>query len=72
MTVACYTRVSTAKQNLDRQLTSTKEYAEDSLGASLADIEVYCDRSSGTNTGRAAVVQKDRGRFVGAPNATAW
>ncbi|QZP37767.1 recombinase family protein [Halobaculum magnesiiphilum] len=54
MTVACYTRVSTAKQNLDRQLTSTQQYAEDSLGASLADIEVYRDKSSGTNTARDA------------------
>ncbi|WP_430639205.1 recombinase family protein [Haloferax volcanii] len=52
MTIACYVRVSTAKQNLDRQLTSTKEYAEDQLGASLADIEVYRDKSSGTNTSR--------------------
>ncbi|QZX99811.1 recombinase family protein [Halobaculum rubrum] len=54
MTVACYTRVSTAKQNLDRQLTSTQQYAEDTLGASLADIEVYRDKSSGTNTARDA------------------
>lgn len=50
MTVACYVRVSTAKQNLDRQLTSTKEYAEDRLGADLADIEVYRDKATGTST----------------------
>lgn len=54
MTVACYTRVSTAKQNLDRQLTSTQQYAEDTLGASLADIKMYRDKSSGTNTARDA------------------
>lgn len=50
MTTACYVRVSTAKQNLDRQLTSTKEYAEDRLGADLADIEVYRDKATGTST----------------------
>ncbi|MFC7070650.1 recombinase family protein [Halobaculum lipolyticum] len=54
MTVACYTRVSTAKQNLDRQLNSTQQYAEDSLGAALSDIEVYRDKSSGTKTARDA------------------
>jgi len=50
MTVACYVRVSTAKQNLDRQLTATKEYAEDRLGADLADLEVYRDKATGTST----------------------
>lgn len=54
VTVACYTRVSTAKQNLERQLTSTQQYAEDTLSASLAEIEVYRDKSSGTNTARDA------------------
>ncbi|WP_231184731.1 recombinase family protein [Haladaptatus sp. DYF46] len=50
MTVACYTRVSTAKQNLDRQLTSTQQYAEDRLGANLSDIEIYRDKATGTST----------------------
>lgn len=50
VTVACYVRVSTAKQNLDRQLTSTKEYAEERLGADLSDIEVYRDKATGTST----------------------
>ncbi|MFC7204739.1 recombinase family protein [Haloferax namakaokahaiae] len=50
MTIACYVRVSTAKQNLDRQLTSTKEYAENRLGATLADIEIYRDKATGTST----------------------
>jgi len=50
--VACYTRVSTADQNLDRQLTATREYAADRLGADLAELEVYRDKSTGTDTGR--------------------
>lgn len=52
MTVACYVRVSTAKQNLDRQLTSTQEYAEDRLGADLSEIEIFRDKASGTSTSR--------------------
>ncbi len=50
MTVACYVRVSTAAQNLDRQLTATQQYAEDRLGADLADLEVYRDKATGTST----------------------
>ena len=50
MTVACYVRVSTAKQNLDRQLSATKEYAADRLGADLADLEIYRDKATGTST----------------------
>lgn len=52
MTIACYCRVSTADQNLDRQLESTHEYAENRLGAKLADVETYRDKSTGTNTKR--------------------
>lgn len=50
--VACYCRVSTADQSLDRQLTSTQEYAEREFGASLADLHIYRDKSTGTNTNR--------------------
>lgn len=50
--IVCYCRVSTADQNLDRQLTATAEYAQDRLGADLADIETYRDKSTGTNTSR--------------------
>jgi DNA invertase Pin-like site-specific DNA recombinase len=50
METACYVRVSTAKQNLDRQLIGTKEYAEERLGADLADIDVYRDKATGTST----------------------
>jgi DNA invertase Pin-like site-specific DNA recombinase len=50
MRVASYVRVSTAKQNLDRQLTSTKAYAEERLGVSLGDLEIYRDKATGTST----------------------
>lgn len=52
MNAACYVRVSTADQNLERQLQSTSDYAENDLGADLADIETYRDKSTGTNTDR--------------------
>lgn len=50
MTVACYVRVSTAKQNLNRELTATKEYAEHRLGANLADLEISRDKAIGAST----------------------
>lgn len=50
--IACYCRVSTTDQSLDRQLTSTQEYAEREFGAELADLEIYRDKSTGTNTDR--------------------
>jgi DNA invertase Pin-like site-specific DNA recombinase len=50
--LACYVRVSTAEQNLDRQLESTSEYATADLGADLDDVETYRDKSTGTNTER--------------------
>lgn len=52
MQVACYVRVSTSGQNLDRQITATSEYAEKKLGAVLGEIETYRDKSTGTNTDR--------------------
>lgn len=51
MRVACYVRVSTEDQSLNRQLESTHEYARD-LGADRADIETYRDKSTGTDTER--------------------
>lgn len=51
--IACYHRVSTADQNLSRQKTSTSEYAQSRLGAELGDLEIYEDKSTGTNTNRA-------------------
>lgn len=50
--VAAYVRVSTADQNLDRQLEATHDYAVDELGAEPAAIEVYRDKSTGTNIER--------------------
>lgn len=50
--VACYVRVSTAQQNLDRQLISTQAYATDRLGADPNDVEVYRDKRTGTNVSR--------------------
>lgn len=50
--VACYVRVSTTEQSLDRQLTSTTEYAQSRVGADLAEIQTYRDKSTGTNTER--------------------
>ncbi|NEU56740.1 recombinase family protein [Halorussus sp. MSC15.2] len=50
--IACYCRVSTDDQSLDRQLSSTRDYAEREFGADLADLEVYRDKSTGTNTDR--------------------
>jgi DNA invertase Pin-like site-specific DNA recombinase len=50
MNTVCYVRVSTASQNLDRQLNATTEYAQDRLGAALDDIEVYRDKATGTDT----------------------
>lgn len=46
----CYVRVSTAHQNLDRQLESTTTYAQDNLNADLGGVETYRDKSTGTNT----------------------
>lgn len=50
MTVACYVRVSTASQNIERQLSSTKEYAQNELDTDLVDIEFYRDTATGTST----------------------
>lgn len=52
MTVAAYVRVSTAEQNLDRQLESTHDYSQEKLGADLDKIKTYRDKSTGTNTKR--------------------
>lgn len=51
--VGCYVRVSTTDQNLDRQLSSTTEYAQDELEEDLRDVHTYRDTSTGMNTKRA-------------------
>lgn len=50
--IGCYCRVSTEDQSLDRQLEATNTYAQERLEASLAAIEMYRDKSTGTNTSR--------------------
>lgn len=47
---AVYVRVSTTDQNLERQLTSTKEYAESEFGVDA--VRVFDDKSTGTNVDR--------------------
>jgi DNA invertase Pin-like site-specific DNA recombinase len=51
--IACYARVSTSDQDLNRQIERTAEYAETRLGAEPAEIEFYRDKSTGTDTNRA-------------------
>ena len=50
--IACYCRVSTANQNLERQVTSVREYATEEIGANLGDLELFKDKTTGTNTNR--------------------
>lgn len=52
MQVACYVRVSTSEQNLDRQLTATSDYSREEFGLDLGEIVTYRDKSTGTNTDR--------------------
>ena len=49
MPIAAYVRVSTADQNLDRQLEATHGYAVEELGVDPSSIEVYRDKSTGTD-----------------------
>lgn len=51
MDVACYVRVSTNDQSLERQLQSTHNRAE-TLGAAPTEITTYRDKSTGTDTDR--------------------
>ena len=39
VTLACYAHVSTADQQLDRQIESITHYAQNRLGASLQDVD---------------------------------
>jgi DNA invertase Pin-like site-specific DNA recombinase len=52
MPTACYVRVSTEDQNLERQLNSTKGYAEKELDRQLSDLKIFRDKSTGTDTAR--------------------
>lgn len=51
MDVACYVRVSTEDQSLERQLEASHDYAQE-LGADPAEIVTYRDKSTGTDTDR--------------------
>lgn len=51
-TVGVYARVSTAQQSLDRQIEGTTEYAQHKLSAGPENIEIYRDKSTGTDTAR--------------------
>jgi hypothetical protein len=44
--------VSTEDQSLERQMTSTQEYAEREFGADFGDLRIYRDESTGTDTER--------------------
>lgn len=50
--IGCYCRVSTEDQNLDRQKLATTEYAQDHFDTDLGRIEIYPDKSTGTDTSR--------------------
>jgi len=47
-----YARVSTEEQNIERQLNGVQSYAEDKLDTEIADLEVFRDKSTGTDTSR--------------------
>lgn len=52
MEAACYVRVSTADQSVDRQIEKCGEYAHFDLGTELNEMDVYRDKSTGTDTDR--------------------
>lgn len=51
-TIACYVRVSTEEQSLERQLQKTTEYAESHFSVDKGDIQYYRDKSTGTDVRR--------------------
>lgn len=51
-TVAGYARVSTERQNLERQLTGIFNYTERVLDVDRTGVEVYRDKSTGTDVSR--------------------
>lgn len=52
-----YNRVSTADQNLDRQLKKTSQYAKNRLDAEPKQVATYRDKSTGTDTDRSGYQQ---------------
>lgn len=55
MDIACYVRVSTDDQSLERQLEATHEYAQRQLDVDLDAIDTYRDKSTGTDTDRSGL-----------------
>ena len=51
-TIAGYARVSTTDQTLDRQLSGIFDYAEREFGTDRSDVEIYRDKSTGTDVER--------------------
>ena len=49
---AAYVRVSTDDQSLDRQIENTTQYAANRLDADLNEIDIYRDKSTGTDIER--------------------
>ena len=52
MSTVCYLRVSTEDQSMDRQLEKCGEYAHFDLGTELDEMDIYRDKSTGTDTER--------------------
>jgi DNA invertase Pin-like site-specific DNA recombinase len=52
MSTTCYVRVSTEEQSLERQLQSVQSYAEEKLDTELSDLQIFRDKSTGTDTSR--------------------
>lgn len=52
MKTACYVRVSTEEQNLERQLNSVQSYAKDKFSTDLSDLRIFQNKSTGTDTSR--------------------
>ena len=44
MLTACYVRVSTEEQNLERQLQNVQSYAEEKLETELSDLQIFRDK----------------------------
>ena len=57
LSIAGYARVSTVEQTLDRQLTGIFDYAEQNFEIDRADIEIYRDKSTGTDVERSGYQQ---------------
>ncbi|TKX45817.1 recombinase family protein [Halorubrum sp. ARQ200] len=50
--IGIYVRVSTEDQSVERQLEATTEYADSRLDAGVDELEIYRDKSTGTDTER--------------------